>query len=157
MDPRMMMDMEQMDGFKWKDYIADPASTEKNFHWADYLVFGLSLAISLAIGCFLGVVSIVRTSSSTEEILLGNRNIHWLPSALSLIVSVLNAGFVIGIPAEIYYFGSYYIFVAISAVIMLVVVGVFYVPVFHGMRVTSAYEVINLLWFVIQATCHDIT
>lgn len=114
-------------------------SDENTFHWADYLVFGVSLAISLGIGIFFAIVD--RKKKSTEEFLMGGRNIHFVPVGLSLLASILNGVFIIGIPSEVYYFGPVYIFIGISYFIMAVVVSVFFIPTFHKMNITSAYEV----------------
>ena len=53
------------------------------FHWSDYLVFTISLMISLAIGVYYAVSS--RKSSTTEGYLMGNRQMHMIPVTLSLV------------------------------------------------------------------------
>ena len=59
------------------DY-AGPAST---FGWVDYGVFGVMLSLSSAIGLYFGCVG----EQSTEEYLLGGRNMKTIPIAISLV------------------------------------------------------------------------
>lgn len=42
---------------------------ENKFHWADYLVFGLMLVISTAIGIVFGILD--RKKKTTNDFLLG--------------------------------------------------------------------------------------
>ena len=48
-----------------------PANIQK-FHWADYLVFTLSLAVSLAIGIFFALTG--DKQRTTQEFLLASRS-----------------------------------------------------------------------------------
>lgn len=111
------------------------------FHWADYVVFVLSLAVSLGIGIYFAVVACLKKTNTSDEFLLGNRDLHWLPAGLSLTVSVLNAGFVIGVPAEIYYFGSVYVMAGVGAALAMFFAVMFFIPTFSTMNIVSAYEV----------------
>ena len=72
--------------------IGGPDEADK-FHWADYLVFSLSLAVSLAIGIFFACTG--DKQRTTEEFLLAGRNTgnilvifnltftHWSPHLIS--------------------------------------------------------------------------
>ena len=53
------------------------------FHWADYLVLGLTLGISLFVGLYYGCFG---TRQKTDlEYLLANRQMKTIPVAISLI------------------------------------------------------------------------
>ena len=56
------------------------ASKEETFHWADYLVFVLSLVITAGVGLFFSFWK--RKESNTEEFLLASRSMHFVPVAL---------------------------------------------------------------------------
>ena len=71
---------------------------------------------------------------------------HYFPVALSMMASFLSAIFVLGTPAEIYTFGTVYFYLAISYYTGLPIAAYFYLPVYHKLKLTSAYEVSNL-WF----------
>ena len=71
------------------------------FHWADYLVFALSLGVGLVNGLiclFRG-----RKNKTSEEYLLGGRDLHPVIVGASMLASALNAVFLLGGTAEVYY------------------------------------------------------
>jgi len=47
----------------------------------------------------------------------------------------------LGLPTEVYSYGIQYLYVACGVIGMGVVMGVFYLPVFHDLNITSTYEV----------------
>ena len=110
-----------------------------SFHWADYLVFAMSLVLTLAIGIYFGFRD--RKDSSTENFLMGGRTLAYVPVAFSLVASTLNSVFIIGLPAEIFYFGPVYSLNVFGFIPMAIVVAVFIVPTVHRLELTSAYEV----------------
>jgi len=54
------------------------------FKLPDYLVFSLSLVLSAAIGFYYACTG--GKQKTTKEYLLADRNMHWLPVAISLAV-----------------------------------------------------------------------
>ena len=71
------------------------------FHWADYLVFSISLGAGLVIGLIFLFTACKQNSS--DEYLLGNRNLNAVIVGASMIMSALNAVFLLGGTAEVYY------------------------------------------------------
>jgi Na+/proline symporter len=72
------------------------------FHWADYLVF----AVSLAIGLLVGVVFLFKgrgQKEGTDDYLLGGRDMGPVTVGASMLASTLNAVFLLGGVAEVYY------------------------------------------------------
>jgi len=59
---------------------------EDSFHfkWADYVVFSLVLLLSAAIGFYYACTG--GKQKTTKEYLLADRNMHWIPVAISLAV-----------------------------------------------------------------------
>ena len=55
------------------------------FHWADYLVFAIFLVASSSIGFYAAWRD--RKSASNKDYLIGGRNMHWIPTSLSMQVS----------------------------------------------------------------------
>lgn len=47
----------------------------------------------------------------------------------------------LGLPTEIYSFGIQYLYVAGAVILMGLVMGFVYLPVFHELKITSTYEV----------------
>ena len=60
-------------------------------HWADYLVFGVTLLFSVSIGIFYAVMERKTSGSKTEEFLLAGRKMSVLPVSVSIFVSWLSA------------------------------------------------------------------
>ena len=113
--------------------------SELKFSWQDYVVFAASLAVPLAIGVFFCLHK--RRQNSVESFLVGDRSLNVVAVAMSLIASVVNAIFVIGLPAEIHYHGTEVTHLVIAAVAVTAVGAHVFIPQYQRMKFTSAYEV----------------
>lgn len=109
--------------------------------YVDYIVFGLSLVISLLIGIYYSRSG--GKQRSVEEYLMGNRRITCLPVALSLLVTFQSGISLLGLPVEIYYYGTQIYMGVIGLVIGYTIVAAFIVPVLYPLQITSVYEVFN--------------
>lgn len=56
---------------------------ELSFHWADYLILGLVLSLSAAIGFYYAFTG--DKQRTTKEYLLAGGDMHWLPVSCSLL------------------------------------------------------------------------
>ena len=65
------------------------------FHWADYLVFFLSLGLSLVVGLVF-CISGMRQKATNDDYLMGGRSLNPVFVGLSMAASLLNAVFLIG-------------------------------------------------------------
>jgi sodium-coupled monocarboxylate transporter 8/12 len=107
------------------------------FHWLDYAIFGVSLLVNAAVGVYFAM-----KQRSSEAILVGDRQLHPIPVALSLVATVLSAVFVLGMPAEIYVFGISYGFIVIPEALSAALTAHIFVPFFRRQTyMMSAYEV----------------
>ena len=79
-------------------------SEKKNFLAVDYVIFGLMLLISALIGVFFGFFR--RKKNTSQEILLGGRNMGVFPSSLSLLASFMSGITILGNPSEVYNYGE---------------------------------------------------
>ncbi|XP_060556633.1 sodium-coupled monocarboxylate transporter 2-like [Ruditapes philippinarum] len=107
------------------------------FHVADYVVMLFFLAISSAIGIYYGFFKKQRT---TEEYILGNRQIHLVPVALSLAVTFQSASSIIGLPSEVYLYNIMVFYITFGIMLANFVQAFIIVPLIHPLRLTSAYE-----------------
>ena len=64
--------------------------TKRVFHWADYLLFGISLAVGIIVGIVMAVKEKWHKQSS-ESYLMGNRQMNWFLVAMSVLASLMNA------------------------------------------------------------------
>lgn len=113
--------------------------TTNSFHWADYLVFALTLVISAVIGIYYAYKDKKRQNSA--EFLLGGRKMSTFPVTLSLMASFLSAVMVLGVPTEIFAHGTMYWLIAFSNILTFPMAAHAFLPVFHNLRLSSAYEV----------------
>ncbi|KAF4795977.1 Sodium-dependent multivitamin transporter [Turdus rufiventris] len=108
----------------------------------DYSIFALLLVLSSAIGLFYAFTG--DRQRTVQEFLLANRDMGCLPVALSLLASFQSAVAILGVPAEIFRFGTEYWFLGCSYVLGLLIPAHIFIPVFYRLRITSTYEYLEL-------------
>ncbi|XP_027762973.1 sodium-dependent multivitamin transporter [Empidonax traillii] len=112
------------------------------FTTIDYTIFVLLLVLSSAIGLFYALSG--DRQRTVQEFLLANRDMGCLPVALSLLATFQSAVAILGVPAEIYRFGTEYWFLGCSYFLGLLVPAHIFIPVFYRLRITSTYEYLEL-------------
>ncbi|XP_011167300.1 sodium-coupled monocarboxylate transporter 1 [Solenopsis invicta] len=111
------------------------------FHWIDWLVFAFMLLVSAAAGLW----HFKRAQkSSTQDYLLGGRNLGLFPVSASLVASFISGVTILGTPAEIYNFGTQYWITIISILFSGIVVATVYLPVFTTLQLNSVYEYLEI-------------
>ena len=109
------------------------------FGRVDFAVFGIMLFLSTAIGIYHALTEGKRRT--TKEFLFANRGMIAIPVTLSLIASFMSAITILGVPAEIYIYGTQYWLIIASYVILFPSVALVFVPVFRAVDISSSYEV----------------
>ncbi|XP_067652629.1 sodium-coupled monocarboxylate transporter 1-like [Haliotis asinina] len=112
----------------------------QTFSSVDYLLFSLTLVLSAGIGVFWSVKTRKKISQSPDHLLTGDRKLQVFPVTMSLSASFLSAVFILGVPTEVYVNGGMYVCILFSYVPTMAVASIFFVPMFHKLRYTSAYE-----------------
>ncbi|NXU93947.1 SC5A6 protein, partial [Xiphorhynchus elegans] len=112
------------------------------FTTIDYTIFVLLLVLSSAIGLFYALSG--NRQRTVQEFLLANRDMGCLPVALSLLATFQSAVAILGVPAEIYRFGTEYWFLGCSYFLGLLIPAHVFIPVFYRLRITSTYEYLEL-------------
>ena len=104
----------------------------------DYVVFAALLLFSTCIGLFFAYYDSRKTrkrsdSSEFDEsgYLVGNRSMSAGPVALSLTASFMSSITVISTPAEIYYYGTMFMWFFVSYVLVAFIVNYLYMPFFY--------------------------
>nr|XP_039272101.1 sodium-coupled monocarboxylate transporter 1-like [Styela clava] len=110
---------------------------------ADYAVFGVMLALSASIGLYYAYKD-RQGKEGVQGYLLAARQMNFFPVAISLALSFVSAVTVLGVPAEIHFFGSMYVWVIVAVVWVAPVVAEIYIPVFYRLEITSAFEYIEM-------------
>ncbi|XP_071403769.1 sodium-dependent multivitamin transporter [Pithys albifrons albifrons] len=112
------------------------------FTTIDYTIFVLLLVLSSAIGLFYALSG--NRQRTVQEFLLANRDMSCLPVALSLLATFQSAVAILGVPAEIYRFGTEYWFLGCSYFLGLLIPAHVFIPVFYRLHITSTYEYLEL-------------
>jgi solute:Na+ symporter, SSS family len=98
------------------------------------------LATVLGVGLLLA-----RRQETNEQYFVGGRTMHWLPVGLSVFAGTFSSLSFVGLPAEAAYH-DYHLLLAVLFIPLVVMplVGWFFVPLYHRLRVTSPYEYLEL-------------
>ncbi|XP_059516302.1 sodium-dependent multivitamin transporter [Myotis daubentonii] len=133
------------------------ASTVKStaFSPVDYVVFTLLLVLSLAIGLYHACRGWGR--HTIGQLQMADRKMGCLPVALSLLATFQSAVAILGVPSEIYRFGTQYWFLGCSYFLGLLIPAHIFIPVFYRLHLTSAYEYLELRFNKTVRVCGTIT
>lgn len=113
--------------------------TTHTFVAVDYVIFAITIAISLGIGVYYALSG--GRQKTTSEFLVGNRRMQVLPVAISLMVSFESSIMMLGIPAEIYEYGIQWVWQMVGYLASNLFAIKVMVPLLHPLKITSAYEV----------------
>ncbi|XP_072794145.1 sodium-dependent multivitamin transporter isoform X2 [Vicugna pacos] len=125
------------------------------FSVVDYVVFVLLLVLSLAIGLYHAYRGWGR--HSIGQLLMADRKMGCLPVALSLLATFQSAVAILGVPSEIYRFGTQYWFLGCSYFLGLLIPAHVFIPVFYRLHLTSAYEYLELRFNTAVRVCGTVT
>ncbi|XP_055936800.1 putative sodium-dependent multivitamin transporter [Argiope bruennichi] len=104
----------------------------------DYVVIVFMLVISALIGLYFRFSG--DRQKTTNEFLMGNKKMHIIPVAVSLIATSLSSISVLGMPAELYLYGTQYFLSALGIPIGGLVAAYGFLPIFYEMQVSTSYE-----------------
>uniref|UniRef100_A0A8C7I551 Sodium-dependent multivitamin transporter n=1 Tax=Oncorhynchus kisutch TaxID=8019 RepID=A0A8C7I551_ONCKI len=121
---------------------ASPTTGTMHFTTPDYVIFALLLVASTCIGLFYALSG--GRQRTTQEFLLADRSMSCLPVSLSLLATFQSAVAILGAPSEIYTYGTQYWFLGVSYFLGLLIPAHVFIPVFYRLRLTSAYEYLEL-------------
>ena len=113
------------------------------FSVVDVVVFILTLSGSAGIGIYFARAG--RAGQSNNEYLMAGRSMSSIPVAISVLASFVSSIAVLGTPDEIYTFGAQYWLMLFSSFITIPLVAYVYIPVYYNLKLTSAYEVGNII------------
>lgn len=86
-----------------------------------------------------------RSQKTTEDYFVGGRSMNWLAVGLSMFATTFSPLSFVGLPREAAYV-NYHLFLAILFIPLFAapIVGCWFVPIYHRLRLTSAYEYLEL-------------
>ncbi|XP_043773355.1 sodium-dependent multivitamin transporter isoform X2 [Cervus elaphus] len=134
---------------------SDTNVVTSTFSLVDYVVFALLLVLSLAIGLYHAYRGWGR--HSIGQLLLADRKMGCLPVALSLLATFQSAVAILGVPSEIYRFGTQYWFLGCCYFLGLLIPAHVFIPIFYRLHITSAYEYLELRFNKAVRVCGTVT
>ena len=104
--------------------------------WGIFIVYLIAVI-------FLGVW-FAKDQHSNQDFFLGGRKMSWLPIGLSIFASLFSSNSFVGLPTQAA-IGNYHIYFAIISIpfIVVPVIGWIFVPLYHRLGVSSAYEYLD--------------
>jgi SSS family transporter len=114
---------------------ASPAESRHGFGVLDYVVLSMYLSGIVMMG-----VLLTRRNRNTGDFFLGGKRVPWWAAGLSIYGTQLSSITFMAIPAKAY--ATDWTFALVNACILLVapVIVYFYMPFFHRLNITTAYE-----------------
>jgi len=108
--------------------------------WPDYMVLAVFLAISLGIGLYHSLTG--GRQHTTEEFIMANRRLGFLPTSLSLFVSFQSAIGMLGLTAEMYVYGiQMMVWLPVSYTLSTLFAGRFIIPWLYPLKLISINDV----------------
>ncbi|XP_061668525.1 solute carrier family 5 member 6a [Syngnathoides biaculeatus] len=126
-----------------------------HFTTVDYVIFTLLLVASAGIGLYYAFSG--GRQRTTQEFLMADRSMSWLPVSLSLLATFQSAVAILGAPSEVYTFGTEYWFLGCSYFLGLLIPAHVFIPVFYRLRLSSAYEYLELRFNKTVRICGTLT
>jgi len=108
-------------------------------HAVDYLVVTVYMAVILYVGWRCS-----QTQETSEQFFVGDRNLPWWATGLSLIATMMSTLTYLGVPGEIFGQGIAMLLQFTSLPFALLIIGWVWVPFYMKLRLTSAYEYLDL-------------
>ncbi|PSN54824.1 Sodium-coupled monocarboxylate transporter 2 [Blattella germanica] len=112
------------------------------FSWLDFFLFALMLAVSTMIGVYFGICG--KKEDTPKEYLHGGKTMNSIPVAFSLVTSIISGVTLLGVPSEIYRYGTTYWLMVVSVIFAGIANNYIFLPVFYELQLTSTYEYFQL-------------
>ncbi|XP_050436170.1 sodium-coupled monocarboxylate transporter 1-like isoform X1 [Adelges cooleyi] len=109
---------------------------------AEFSAFACMMILSVLIGLYYGFVE--RKQNTVNDYLLGGKHMSVFPITMSLIASHISGITLLGVPSEVYVYGTQYLVIGFINVFIIIIVIYIYLPVFYDLQLTSVYEYLEL-------------
>ncbi|XP_062406602.1 solute carrier family 5 member 6a [Sardina pilchardus] len=128
---------------------------QMHFSTLDYVIFVILLVASTGIGLFHAFSG--GRQRTTQEFLLADRSMSCFPVSLSLLATFQSAVAILGAPSEVYTHGTQYWFLGCSYFLGLLIPAHIFIPIFYRLRLSSAYEYLELRFNKTVRICGTVT
>lgn len=114
-------------------------AADERFDALDYAVFAGMLLLSALIGIYFAFFA-KKKQNTVQEYLLGGKEMGIFPISMSLVASSISGIALIGLPSEMYTFGTQLWIIIIPEIIAYTTTAFVFLPVLFKLQVTSSYE-----------------
>ncbi|XP_066587746.1 sodium-coupled monocarboxylate transporter 1-like [Prorops nasuta] len=121
----------------------DETGSKRAFDVLDYTVFTCMLGVSALVGVYQAYKS-RKSPDAVREYLVGGQTMSIFPISMSLIASYISGIAILGLPAEMYVYGTQLWAVVIADSFVSLTMVVVYLPVFYKLQITSSYKYLEL-------------
>jgi Na+/proline symporter len=104
----------------------------------------LQIKRPLLISFGIGVYHALKSSKNNEEFVMGSRSLGVIPMAISLCASFNSAYMILGIPGEIYSYGTQFYIMILGTGFGVLVAAELWLPILYRIQVVSIYEYFEL-------------
>ncbi|KAF4521054.1 hypothetical protein B566_EDAN008126 [Ephemera danica] len=115
----------------------------RKFGFLDYSVFCVLMLTSASIGTYFAFFA-KQKQNTTKEYLMGGKTMGIFPITMSLVASYISGVSLLGVPAEIYTYGTQYGVIIIAEIFVCVVTAYMFMPVFYNLQLYSSFEYLRL-------------
>ncbi|KAF6202590.1 hypothetical protein GE061_002988 [Apolygus lucorum] len=112
------------------------------FDWVEYIVFVVMLCVSALIGIYFGCIK--GGQDTVTGYLLGGKQMSLIPISISLVTTYISGITLLGVPSEIYTYGSQYLTSNLANYLVGLITAFFILPVFYKLQLISLYEYMEL-------------
>uniref|UniRef100_A0A146KR03 Sodium-coupled monocarboxylate transporter 2 n=2 Tax=Lygus hesperus TaxID=30085 RepID=A0A146KR03_LYGHE len=112
------------------------------FDWVEYIVFVVMLCVSALIGIYFGCIK--GGQDTVTGYLLGGKQMSLIPISVSLVTTYISGITLLGVPSEIYTYGSQYLTSNLANYLVGFITAFFILPVFYKLQLISLYEYMEL-------------
>ncbi|XP_046659526.1 sodium-coupled monocarboxylate transporter 1-like [Homalodisca vitripennis] len=115
--------------------------SDLKFTWVDYTVVSAMLLLSTLVGVY---YTFFNRQNTFEDYMLGGKTMGVFPVSMSLVASFISGITLLGLPTEIYLYGTQYSVINFSVLGVLILCITFYLPVFYKLQLNSVFEYLEL-------------
>lgn len=105
----------------------------------DYASFTLLIILSCSVGLYYGCFA-ERKQNTIQEYMLGGKNLNIFAVSASLVASHISATTLLGVPADVYAYGTQYWMIIIPVTCVALALVYIYLPVYHDLQVVSSFQ-----------------
>ncbi|XP_034944496.1 sodium-coupled monocarboxylate transporter 1-like [Chelonus insularis] len=116
---------------------------KRTFDWIDCTVFLIMLGVSAIVGIY-HAYKARKCPDAVKEYLVGGQTMSIFPISMSLISSYISGISILGLPAEMYVYGTQYWSIVIADACVPLTMALVYLPVFYRLQITSSYKYLEL-------------